>query len=130
MAAIFEILSIYSVSIEKNWKEALVAILTYAPNETMSDLCTNLGHRLMDSNMKQEALLSFICARNLDQVVKSWMETRGVDESPEALQDLVEVVMTLKCAAEKMTGQTMEINSGPLSSQLTKVNKYCKVSCF
>lgn len=108
------------VSIEKNWKEALVAILTYAPNETMSDLCTNLGHRLMETNMKQEALLSFICARNLDQVVKAWMETREIDESPQALQDLVEVVMTLKSAAETMSGQAIEINSGPLSSQLTK----------
>ena len=56
----------------------------------------------------------------LDQVVKAWIETRGVDESPEALQDLVEVVMTLKSAAERMTGQALEINSGPLSSQLTK----------
>ena len=86
----------------------------------MFDLCTNLGHRLMETNMKQEALLSFICARNLDQVVKAWMETREIDESPQALQDLVEVVMTLKSAAETMSGQTIEINSGPLSSQLTK----------
>ena len=108
------------VSIQKNWKEALVAILTYAPHETMPDLCTSLGHRLMDVQMKQEALLCFICARNLDQVVKAWMETRGVDESPEALQDLVEVVMTLKSAAERLTGQAIEINTGPLSSQLTK----------
>ena len=127
----------------------------------MPDLCTDLGHRLMDSNLKQEAMLCFICARNLgtvtknincncnipfiqifplyfftnsntqkimffflnsilDQVVKAWIETRGVDESPEALQDLVEVVMTLKSAAERMSGQALEINSGPLSSQLTK----------
>ena len=48
------------------------------------------------------------------------METREIDESPQALQDLVEVVMTLKSAAETMSGQAIEINSGPLSSQLTK----------
>ena len=59
------------VSIQKNWKEALVAILTYAPNESMSDLCTDLGHRLMDSNLKQEAMLCFICARNLGTVTKN-----------------------------------------------------------
>ena len=58
------------VSIQKNWKEALVAILTYAPNESMPDLCTDLGHRLMDSNLKQEAMLCFICARNLGTVTK------------------------------------------------------------
>ena len=77
--------------------------------------------RLMDVNMKEEALLCFICARNLDQVVACWMETRGTgQESPEALQDLVEVVMTLKSAAERVTSQAIEVNKGPLSEQLTK----------
>ena len=62
---------------QDNWKEALVAALTYAEDNQMRDLCTNLGHRLMDVNMKEEALLCFICGRNLDQVVACWMETRG-----------------------------------------------------
>ena len=35
-------------------------------------------------------------------------------------QDLVEVVMTLKYAAERMTGQAVEVNTGALSEQLTK----------
>ena len=44
----------------------------------------------------------------------------GGQESPEALQDLVEVVMTLKSAAERVTSQAIEVNKGPLSEQLTK----------
>ena len=110
------------VTINDNWKEALVAALTYVENDKICELCTKLGQRLMESGMTTEALLCFICARNLDQVVSCWMQTRGLeqDQSPEALQDLVEVVMTLKYAAERMTGQAMEVNTGALSEQLTR----------
>ena len=33
---------------EANWKEALVAALTYAEDQQMRDLCTNLGHRYFE----------------------------------------------------------------------------------
>lgn len=111
------------VSIEKNWKEALVAALTYAEHDQVHQLCTALGNRLQDSGLKNEALLCFICARNLDQVVSCWMETRTTTvDDPNALQDLVEVVMTLKSAAERLSGggSQLEINTGSLSVQLTK----------
>ena len=36
--------------------------------------------------MKDEALLCFICARNLEKVVSCWMETRKGEDGPEALQ--------------------------------------------
>ncbi len=107
------------VTISHSWKEALVATLTYAEHDQFSYLCSKLGYRLLEANMKEEALLCFICARNLDQVVSCWMETRKIDNT-NALQDLVEIVMALKSAYERMSGQALEINSGPLSTQLTK----------
>lgn len=115
---------IHCVAIDKNWKEALVAALTYAEHDQVGQLCTALGNRLLEANLKNEALLCFICARNLDQVVSCWMDTRtskNDDNDPNALQDLVEVVMTLKSAAERLSGgQSFEISTGSLSLQLTK----------
>ena len=49
-------------------------------------LCTDLGLRLLEAEMKEEALLCFICARNLEKVVSCWMETRKGEDGPEALQ--------------------------------------------
>ena len=108
------------VSATKNWREALVAAMTYAQPHEFNDYCSKLGYRLVEAGLKQEALLCFICARDLDQVVQCWMATRDLSSGPDALQDLVEVVMTLKSSAERLTGQAIEINTGPLSAQLTK----------
>ena len=47
---------------------------------------TDLGLRLMEADMKEEALLCFICARNLEKVVSCWMDTRKGEDGPEALQ--------------------------------------------
>lgn len=115
------------VDIQKNWKEALVAALTYVDQNQVEALCSKLGFRLIEAQMKQEALLCFICARNLDEVVSCWMETRNDNEGPEALQDLVEVVMTLKSAAERLSGgNAVEINTGPMSARLTQ---YASILC-
>ena len=110
------------VTIQQNWKEALVAVLTYAENDQFCDYCSLLGNKLEELNMKEEALLCFIVARNLDQVVSCWMQTRQTSnsQSPDDLQDLVEVVMALKSAAEFASGAPVEVNKGPLSAQLTK----------
>ena len=103
----------------ENWKEALVAVLTYAEDYQMRTLCSKLGSRLMEVPMKDQALLCFICARNLDQVVQCWMDIKSAaPDSPEALQDLVEVVMTLKAAAERMNAVPVEVHQGPLAVQL------------
>ena len=104
-----------------NWKEALVAVLTYAEDNQMRTLCSKLGSRLMEVPMKEQALLCFICARNLDQVVQCWMDIKSAaPDSPESLQDLVEVVMTLKAAAERLNAVPIEVHQGPLADQLTK----------
>ena len=76
------------VAIDTNWKEALVAALTYAEQSQIGILCTELGLRLLDADMKEEALLCFICARNLEKVVSCWMETREGQDGPKALQVL------------------------------------------
>ena len=84
------------VAIDTNWKEALVAALTYAEQSQIGILCTELGLRLLDADMKEEALLCFICARNLEKVVSCWMETREGQDGPDALQ-VLNLQSTVKC---------------------------------
>ena len=121
-----------------NWREALVASVTYASNEEFSAICTSLGNKLSG----QAAMLCFICAGDLDRVVECWMKTRDTSSGPkvsrhmrrilldldiisnfpirfQSLQDLVEVVMSLKSALERLYG-SVNINSGPLSEKLTQ----------
>eukprot|EP00095_Tigriopus_kingsejongensis_P008051 maker-scaffold201_size263271-snap-gene-1.32 protein:Tk08051 transcript:maker-scaffold201_size263271-snap-gene-1.32-mRNA-1 annotation:"hypothetical protein CAPTEDRAFT_20326" len=98
-----------------SWKEALVAVVTYASNEDFPSICTTLGNRIQG----QAAMLCYICAGDLDQVVECWMKTKDTGSGPRALQDLVEVVMTLKNAIERIYGQ-VNIDSGPLSAKLTQ----------
>ena len=46
-------------------------------------------------------MLCYICAGNLDRLVECWMKSRKVDDKdPKALQDLVEVAMSLKSAVD------------------------------
>ena len=61
-----------------NWREALVASVTYASNEEFSAICTSLGNKLSG----QAAMLCFICAGDLDRVVECWMKTRDTSSGP------------------------------------------------
>ena len=56
------------------------------PLDQLGIFSTDLGLRLMEADMKEEALLCFICARNLEKVVSCWMDTRKGEDGPEALQ--------------------------------------------
>ena len=106
---------------ENNWQESLVAALTYCGSNPQQgtqtspefeQLCTRIGSRLMELGTleaKRQAMLCFICAGNLEYVVKCWVETRSssttmaTEESDiDPLQDLVEVVMLLKKAIYRL----------------------------
>jgi len=105
----------------ENWREALAAAITHAANEELPSLCAFLGQRLLAKDKDrygQEALLCFICASNLDKVVECWIETRDTTSGPKSLQDLIEVVMSLKFAIETSQGFQVEIGTGPLSEKL------------
>ncbi len=80
-------------------------------------------------NPFQAALVCYICAGDLERLVSAWLQHRDVDSGPkvkkkynvyflvsnihgaemghplQALQDLVEVVMSLKAAVERFTGE-------------------------
>ena len=102
-----------------NWKEALVAAVTYAPNEEFSAICSSIGDRLNDSSASLGQMMCYICAGDLEKLVSCWMRTKDTSSGPMALQDLVEVVMTLKMAIERMFGE-FDISSGALSEELSQ----------
>lgn len=125
--------------VEKNWCESLVAALTYKGGNIQEGtvttpelelLCSTLGSRLLEVghlNAKHQALLCFICAGSIENVVKCWLDTRNQTGSTtsdiQALQDLVEVVMLLKKAMNRLgKGNVLNGNSptnGELSKKLT-----------
>ncbi|XP_057581963.1 protein transport protein Sec31A isoform X14 [Hippopotamus amphibius kiboko] len=95
----------------KNWREALVAVLTYAKPEEFSALCDLLGTRLEsegDSLLQTQACLCYICAGNVEKLVACW--TKAQDGSnPLSLQDLIEKVVILRKAVQLT--QAMDTNA-------------------
>ena len=130
----------------QNWQESLVAALTYCGGSPLDgtvtspefeQLCSRLGSRLMElgtSEAKQHAMICFICAGNLENVVQCWVGTRNSEDNKtaanvgsdiKALQDLVEVVMLLKKAVYRLGKGTVVVNSydnvnNELSKKLTE----------
>ena len=126
--------------VENNWCESLVAALTYnggniqegrVTSPELEQLCWKLGYRLLkveNAEAKHQALICFICAGSLEDVVNCWIDTREPKSSvsksdTQKLQDLVEVVMLLKRAIHRL-GKGYEqkgcINTeGQLSKKLT-----------
>ncbi len=63
-----------------SWREVLVSVVTYAPNDQFGTLCAILGDRLKErKGSKQAALICYICAGDLNKVVECWMESRETD---------------------------------------------------
>ena len=131
----------------QNWQESLVAALTYCAGNpqdgtvtspAFEKLCSRLGSRLMElgtSEAKHHALICFVCAGNLENVVQCWVDTRESDtkekqtSNVKALQDLVEVVMLLKKAIYRLgkggyVDNTTNIADGALSKNLTEYASY------
>jgi len=101
-----------------DWRQALVAAVTYAGNDEFSSICAELGDRLESSGDAKAAMLCYVCAADLNKLVAIWLRTKNADASPKALQDLVEVLMSLRCAAERLGVDVQpEEQSGDLLSQ-------------
>ncbi|XP_045138814.1 protein transport protein Sec31A-like isoform X6 [Portunus trituberculatus] len=103
-----------------NWKEALVAILTYCSNEQFSQLAEALGERLEakgDSEALLSAMICYVCAGSLEKCVSCWIKTRPSTNKPQDLQDLVEIIMglqrSLSCA-----GHSVNLSEGSTVSSL------------
>ncbi|XP_066994333.2 protein transport protein Sec31A isoform X2 [Anabrus simplex] len=105
----------------ESWKEAMAAILTQAKgSDEYPALCEQLGLRLEMEGKGMEKLsaqLCYICAGNLGKLVENWTTVMKPD-SPNKLQDLVELVMVLRKAAERQ-GRTVEM-SGHLANLLSQ----------
>ncbi|NWR74330.1 SC31A protein, partial [Centropus unirufus] len=86
----------------QNWREALAAVLTYAPPEEFSALCSLLGNRLEseeDSLLQTQACLCYICAGNVEKLIACWTKAQD-GNSPLSLQDLIEKVVILRKAVQ------------------------------
>ena len=121
----------------KNWCESLVAALTYkggniqegtVTSPELEQLCCRLGNRLLEVgnlDAKHQALICFICAGSLENVVKCWIDTRKKSSTPsksdiQLLQDLVEVVMLLKKAISRLGKGHVQLGSSATDEELSK----------
>ncbi|XP_060599891.1 protein transport protein Sec31A-like [Ruditapes philippinarum] len=105
-----------------NWKEALAVILTYSPADEFSILCDSLAARLEtegNGELSPYAGLCYICSGNVEKMVENWINTTQNNQSPLALQDLVEKVMLLRKAVETSRGHAPEITTGVLADKLS-----------
>lgn len=104
------------------WKEALAAVLTYAKPEDFAVLCESLGSRLESENtaLVPYAMLCYICAGNLEKLACCWVRLQKKADSPQSLQELVEQVMVLRAAVSQLGSQPQPIESGVLSSLLSR----------
>lgn len=100
-----------------NWKEALAAAATYADDTEFASLCHSVGERLEHSS-GAEAILCFVCSGSTDKVVDCLL--RAGDGSTGALQQLVEQVMILRKAQQRMGRPELSISSGSLAEQLVR----------
>ncbi|KAK7113259.1 protein transport protein Sec31A-like isoform X2 [Littorina saxatilis] len=94
-----------------NWKEALAVILTYSQPDEFAQLCDTLAARLeneRNGELSLYASLCYICSGNLTLLVENWARNTNNNNTPLALQDLVEKVMVLRRAVELSRGQTSE----------------------
>lgn len=97
-----------------SWKEALAVLLTYAPADEISEVCTSLGQRLLVAQNRAAALFCFICAGNTRMAATVWMRDRPstarsiavmMADRIERLAALVQKVRLLTAASLLGTGE-------------------------
>ena len=90
-----------------NWRDILVALLTYTNGSTFIDLCNKLGHRLVqqhvgtNDSLRTYAAICFVCTGNLEQLDLAWSsryQQQGM--SSMQLQRLIEKLFILKRSIE------------------------------
>jgi hypothetical protein len=86
-----------------NWRDILVALLTYTNGSTFIDLCNKLGHQLAqqhvgtNDSLRTYAAICFICTGNLEQFDLAWSsryQHQGM--SSMQLERLIEKLFVLK----------------------------------
>ncbi|XP_065220292.1 protein transport protein Sec31A-like [Planococcus citri] len=84
-----------------NWRQVLIALLTYTRDDEFRALCECLGQRLSaagDEGLKKDALLCYIIAGNVNRLVEYWKPSRS--GSPAEVQELAELGLLMKEAAK------------------------------
>ncbi|XP_023226649.1 protein transport protein Sec31A-like [Centruroides sculpturatus] len=105
------------------WKEILIALLTHAKPDIFSKVCESLGTRLeteKSGSLIKNAILCYICAGNLEKLSQCWLKIQEFSFNPILLQGLVEEIMVLRCAVERLSGVKPIISLGTLSSLLNQ----------
>lgn len=86
-----------------NWRDVLVALLTYTTGSTFIDLCNKLGQRLAqqqvgtNTSLRTYAAICFVCTGNLEQFDQAWSsryDQQGM--SSMQLERLIEKLFILK----------------------------------
>ncbi|XP_058527472.1 protein transport protein Sec31B [Ochotona princeps] len=101
----------------KNWREALVLLLTYSRPETFSELCDMLGSRMEQEGgrtLTSEARLCYVCSGSVERLVECWAKCHWAS-SPLALQELMEKVMILNRSLELLRGPA-GVSPGPATT--------------
>ena len=86
-----------------NWRDVLVALLTYTSGATFIDLCNKLGQRLAqqhvgtNDSLRTYAAICFICTGNLEQFDVAWSSKyKQHGMSSMQLEQLIEKLFVLK----------------------------------
>lgn len=85
-----------------NWRDILVALLTYTTGPTFIDLCNKLGQRLVqqhvgtNDSLRTYAAICFICTGNLEQFDLAWSSRYQQGMSSMQLEQLIEKLFILK----------------------------------
>ena len=106
-----------------NWRDVLVALLTYTSGATFTDLCNKLGQRLAqqhvgtNDSLRTYAAICFICTGNLEQFDMAWSskyQQHGM--SSMQLEQLIEKLFVLKRSLDYANQQQQQQKKAVLST--------------
>jgi hypothetical protein len=106
-----------------NWRDILVALLTYTTGSTFIDLCNKLGQRLSqqhvgtNDSLRTYASICFICTANLEQFDVAWSskyQQQGM--SSIQLEQLIEKLFVLKRSLEYSNQQQQQQKKAVLTT--------------
>lgn len=117
-----------------NWRDVLVTLLTYTHGSTFTNLCNELGERLLQQNtilndsLRTYASICFICAGNLEQFDVAWSSKyHQQDMSPIQLEHLIEKLFILKRSLEYSNFQNQQqkkVASAPVSMDGPSISRH------
>ena len=99
-----------------NWRDVLVALLTYTSGSTFTDLCNKLGHRLAqqhvgtNDSLRTYASICFICTGNLEQFDIAWSSKYQQQRMTSMqLEQLIEKLFVLKRSSDYAAAQQQQL---------------------